>query len=317
MTRIIREHSLPQPQRIVVLGGSGFLGRSLTQSLAQAGHSVIAASRRPLLPTVENLTCVKVDFADTTALEEIVCSADTVIQLVNGINPSTGNTQLIQDIEQEVQPQIRLLELCVASKVKRVIFASSGGAIYGNASESPTSERAIAMPRNSYGIVKLMIEKYMELFRIEHGMDFVTLRLSNPYGPGQNFRASQGFLVPSLLGKIQNGEAITVFGDGNDSRDYVYIDDVVRAFLSAVNLEGSVGHLINIGGGAHHTVNELIEVIEDLLGRPVARNHVSRRGSDIPRSFLDIAQAKTCLAWQPRVSLREGLKQTIESMSLV
>lgn len=314
---VIREHSSPRSKRIVVLGGSGFLGRSLTRSLACAGHSVVAASRRPIDSKDKNLTSIEVDFSSSDALEDILSGADTVIQLINGINPSTGNSQLIQDVERELKPQIRFLELCVSANVKRVIFASSGGAIYGNASEFPTRESYFPTPRNSYGVIKLTIEKYIELFNIAHGLEFVTLRLSNPYGPGQDFRASQGFLVPSLLDKLRKGEELTIFGDGNDSRDYVYIEDVVRAFLKAVDLEGPTEALLNIGGGGHYSVNEMICMMEDILGQEVAKNHVARRGSDIPRSFLDITKAKRQLDWQPRVALKDGLRRSMESVGLV
>jgi UDP-glucose 4-epimerase len=165
--------------------------------------------------------------------------------------------------------------------------------------------------------VKLAIEKYLELFHIEHGLDFVALRLANPYGPGQSFRRSQGFIVPSLLEKIGKGEELTIFGDGTDSRDYVYISDVVDAFHKSVLLNSPVAQTINVGGGAHYSVNELVEEIETALGRPVPRQHLDRRGSDIPRSFLEVSKAKIALGWSPQVSLSEGIKRVLDSEGIV
>lgn len=302
---------------IAILGGSGFIGRALTKSLALSGCNVVTASRRPISSDLPNLKSLVADVTKPETIEVVIEGADTVIQLTNGINPSTGNSHLIQDIEQELVPQIRLMELCVKHSVGRVIFASSGGAIYGNALEVPTRETYAPTPRNSYGLIKLTIEKYLEIFKIEHDLDFFTLRLSNPYGPGQNFRRSQGFLVPSLIEKIEKNEEITIFGDGNDSRDYVYIDDVVDALVRAIEFDGPAGKLLNIGGGAHYTVNEVIEEIEAILGRPVLKSHLPRRGSDIPRSFLDISQAKAQLGWVPEVDLNEGLTRVLASEGLL
>lgn len=304
-------------QRVAILGGSGFIGRALAKSLALSGYNVVTASRRPILSDIPNLTSVLADVTKPETLEAVIEGADTVIQLTNGINPSTGNSHLIKDIEQELVPQIRIMELCVKNGVGRVIFASSGGAVYGNALDVPTRESYVPVPRNSYGLIKNTIEKYLEIFQIEHGLDYITLRLSNPYGPGQNFRRSQGFLVPSLIEKIEKNEEITIFGDGNDSRDYVYIDDVVDAIDRAIELEGPAGKLLNIGGGAHYTVNDVIAEIESVLGRPVSKSHLPRRGSDIPRSFLDISLAKEQLGWTPKVDLNTGLTRVLASDGLI
>lgn len=311
------ERSRSSNQKIVVLGGSGFIGRALTKALASEGHRVVAVSRRPIPSQLDNLESVECDTTNFDDLKPLIEGADTVIQLVNGIHPRTGNARLIGDIEQELFPHIRLMDLCVKHGVGRLVFASSGGAVYGNADEVPTSEAYVPTPRNSYGLVKLTIEKYLELYQIEHGLDFVTLRVSNPYGPGQNFRRSQGFLVPSFIEKIKINEEITVFGDGTDTRDYIYIDDVVEAMKRAVQIEAPTARLFNIGGGAQFSINEMIHEIEHVLGREILKSHLPRRGSDIPRSFLDISRAKQHLGWVPQVSLQDGLTRVLVSEELI
>ncbi|WP_380056736.1 NAD-dependent epimerase/dehydratase family protein [Falsihalocynthiibacter sp. SS001] len=296
---------------VVIFGGSGFIGRNLAAALADSGKRVTAISRRPLPLSHENITSVKADFGDVSTYERYIREGHTVVQLVNGINPRTGNGQLLHDIEHEVFPHIRFLELCASRGVCRVIFASSGGAVYGNAPIVPTSEEVVPTPQNSYGVVKLMIEKYYDLFHLTHDLDFVTLRLSNPYGPSQEYRSAQNFLIPSIIEKLQHDQEMTIYGDGEDARDFVYIDDVVAAFCSAIERQALFHRLLNIGGGGCLTINAIVSEIEAVAGRNIRRKYIEGDGSSVRQSHLDISLAAKELGWKPQIGLRPGLIQTL------
>ncbi len=169
-----------------------------------------------------------------------------------------------------------------------------------------------ADPVCSYGIAKLAIEKYLGLYHYLYGIDYCILRVANPFGEGQRVVSSQGAVAVFLHRALKN-ELIEVWGDGSVVRDYVYIGDVVDAFLKAMDYTGSP-RTFNIGSGRGYSLNELLEIIESLIGHPVPRIYKEARTLDVPVNVLDISSARECLNWQPRTLLKDGLMKTLEWM---
>jgi UDP-glucose 4-epimerase len=242
-------------------------------------------------------------------VEDAVSGCEVIIHLVSTTLPKNSNDDPVFDVEGNVIGTLRLLDAARAARVRKVVFISSGGTVYGIPREVPIPESHPTEPRVSYAIAKLAIEKYLELYQLLHGLDYVVLRVANPYGARQRVDAAQGDVAVFLDRALRN-ETIEIWGDGSVVRDYLHISDVARAFLRAVDYTGEP-RVFNIGSGAGCSLNELIGSIERLLGRPVARRYLAPRPFDVPRNVLDIARARDVLGWSPTVSLDEGLRATL------
>lgn len=186
------------------------------------------------------------------------------------------------------------------------------GTVYGIPERIPVAEGHPTEPLVSYGIAKLAIEKYLNLYWYLHGLEYSVLRVANPYGERQRVDTAQG-AVAVFLSKALAGDPIEIWGDGSVTRDYIYIEDVVDAFIMAMNHEGEP-RVFNIGSGEGRSLNQLLTTIEDLLGRPVERRYLPPRKFDVPVNVLDISRARDVLGWQPRVSFRDGLGRTLDWM---
>ena len=198
-----------------------------------------------------------------------------------------------------------LLEQCITQKVKKIIFISSGGTVYGNPSVLPIPENSPTEPECSYGITKLTIEKYLYLYRFLHGLDYCVLRLANAYGERQRPTATQG-VIPVFLERALRNDEIVVWGDGSVIRDYVYVTDIASALLKALTYSGDT-KVFNIGSGEQYSLNEVIQLIEHVTGQPLKVKYTEGRSFDVPINVLDVSRAKSFLNWTPTVSLSEGI----------
>lgn len=301
--------------KCLVLGGGGFLGSNLCRALLVHGHEVSVFERRQpewgSLPLREGeVKWFEGDFSDAREVELAVEGMDVVFHLVSTTLPKTSNLNPAFDVESNVVGTIGLLEACLKHGVNRVLFASSGGTIYGVPGTTPIPETHVTEPECSYGIGKLAIEKYLHLYRHLHGLDYRVLRLANPYGEGQRPGGAQG-AVTVFLNKALRGETVEIWGDGSVVRDYIYVHDVSEAFLKALAHTGEV-RIFNVGSGIGHSLNEILDTIEALLGNPVARSYTPARAFDVPVNVLDIRRARETLGWSPRTDLMEGMRQTLE-----
>jgi len=299
--------------KCLVLGGGGFMGSHLSKALIDQGHGV-RIFERPNLKPVETLPDDKAlewregDFLNQDDISEAVAGCEIIFHLISTTLPKPSNDNPVYDIESNLVSTLHLLESARRAGVRKVIFASSGGTIYGNPREVPIRESHPTDPICSYGITKLAIEKYLHLYHTLHGMDYCVLRIANPYGEGQRPLASQG-AVAVFLHKALNQEVIEIWGDGTVTRDYVYVGDVVRAFLKAMGPLGE-HRIFNIGAGEGHSLLELTGAIESLVGRAVARNFLPARTLDVPTNILDISRARSFLNWRPEMPFRDGLSRT-------
>ena len=236
-----------------------------------------------------------------------------IFHLVSGSLPESSNRDPAADVTANILPTLHLLEVCRVSEVRKVIFASSGGTVYGVPSQVPIPETATTDPIAAYGISKLAIEKYLALYRHLHGLDFAVLRIANPFGPFQMGHRKQG-VIAALIQKALAGETLEIWGTGEVVRDFVYIDDVVEALTTAA-LGNSDHRLFNVGHGAGRSINTIIADIEQALGRgELPKIYKAGRPTDVPINVLDISLIREELGWQPRSDWAESLKRTIDWM---
>jgi len=299
--------------RALVIGGNGFIGTNLVDKLVAAGHKVRVFDRYPSRyrepdPQVEYMTG---DLGNHGEIHETAQGVDWVFHLAYTTLPQTSNDDPLYDVRSNVVDTVQLLEECKQSGVQKIVFISSGGTIYGIPRQIPIPEDHPTEPICSYGITKLAIEKYLSLYQRLWGVDYVVARLSNPYGEQQNPQSKQG-AVGVFLGNVQQGKPITIWGDGEVTRDYIYIDDAVRALIMAAEYQPPPdGHRVfNIGAGQGVSLNQLVEEIRQVVDEPVKVNYTAGRPVDVPINVLDIRRARELLGWSPRMTLRNGLQRT-------
>jgi UDP-glucose 4-epimerase len=301
--------------KCLVLGGGGFIGSFIADRLLIEGNFVRIFERprvvpyRPFLP-YEKVEWLQGDFMSKTDVAAAVQSCEMVFHLISTTLPKSSNDDPVYDVESNLIPTLQLLETAVRYGVRKVIFISSGGTIYGIPSQIPIPETHPTDPLVSYGAVKLAIEKYLHLYYTIYGLDYSILRVANPFGERQRVNTAQG-AVAVFLSKAVANDTIDVWGDGSAKRDFIYIQDVVDAFIKSMDHFGEP-HVFNIGSSYGRSVNELLSAIEELIGHPVMRRYLPARKFDVPVSMLDISRAKDILGWQPRFSFRDGLQRTLD-----
>lgn len=299
--------------KCLILGGGGFMGSHLSEALAAEGRSVRIFDR-PNLPRFElvqqykGIEWVEGDFINREDVVQAVSGCDIIYHLISTTLPRSSNENPAYDVETNVIGTLHLLEAARRNKVKKIVFVSSGGTVYGVPQEIPVAESHPTEPICSYGIGKLAIEKYLNLFHLLHGIDYCVLRLANPFGERQRVSMAQG-AVTVFLHKALNNETVEIWGDGSVVRDYFHVSDAVSALLKVGTYEGDV-RVFNIGSGVGRSVNEILDAIDALLGISVKRAYLPARAFDVPVSVLDISRAAEHLGWTPWLSFSEGLSRT-------
>lgn len=302
---------------IGVYGADGFIGRHLVRYLAARGAPVRAVSRKFDRAFVESVSgpaeFVEADLGHPLAMASSLQDVKTVVQLISSSSPGLMNDHAVADITENVVPHVQFLQSCLRAGVKRYIFLSSGGTVYGPDAPVPTPETCPTNPINSHGLTKLFVEKYIQMHGHVDGLEYVILRVANPFGPGQVYRKGQG-LVPAIIDRWQKGQPIKVFGDGAARRDYIYIDDVIEAIDAAIRLEGEPRLVLNVGSGAARSVADVIETIEQAAGQKFAKEYVAARSTDVAVACLDISKAKQVLGWAPKTEFRAGIATVVTQL---
>ncbi len=298
---------------IGVFGANGFIGKHVTRDLAAAGHDVVAVARQfdPEVEQQQGVRCLRGDLRNAQEMDDALVDVGTVVQLMATSTPAEGNARSTEHIDHDVIPHVDFLNRCVASGVRRFVFASSGGTVYGPTTQDrPTPETAATNPISSHGVTKLVVEHFIRLHGHLDGLEFVILRIANPFGPGQVFRRGQG-LVPALMERYEQGRPITVYGDGSAARDYLYIDDLVRAVRLSVEHDSPESLVLNVGSGVSHSVLEVIRSIEEVAGITFDITYAPAREADVASVALDIGEIGRKLGWKPEIDLVEGLRRTL------
>lgn len=300
---------------IGVFGANGFIGKHVTRHLVSAQKDVLAVARSfDSEMETSGARLFRGDLRDSVAMDRALAGVDTVIQLMGTSTPAQGNARSTEHIDNDVIPHVDFLNRCVAAGVKRFVFASSGGTVYGpTPADSLTSEAAPTNPISSHGVTKLMVEHFIKLHGHLDGLEYVILRIANPYGPGQVFKHGQG-LIPALMDRYRHGRPITVYGDGSSARDYVFIDDLVRAVELAVDAASDPSLVLNVGSGCRHTVLEVIRTIERVAGISFDITYAPAREADIPSIALDVDRIAAEFGWKPEVDFEEGLRRTLPTL---
>lgn len=298
--------------RVLVLGGSGFIGSHVVDALLEESMDVWSMDRagEKMRDAPGGVKFFRNEFGNRGAQEDILKQGvDVIVHLISSTIPSSSNKDPVFDIQSNLVETVELLNLAVKHHVKRVVFVSSGGTIYGNQKKQPIPESASLWPLCSYGIVKSAIEKYLYMFQELYGIETVSIRLANPYGerqdPGKPLGAISVFLYKAL-----KGEPIEIWGDGNIIRDYIYIEDVKKAVLRCV-VQENISSCYNIGSGQACSLNDIIKVMNE-MGLTPDVNYQERRGYDIDSVVLDCSRANRELGWKADISLRDGMKKSFD-----
>jgi UDP-glucose 4-epimerase len=298
--------------RALVTGGAGFIGSTLVDALLGEGAEVsvvddLSRGRREQVAAAAAFHRVDV-VDDAFAAVVAATSPDVVFHLAAQIDVRRSVSDPVLDTRINVLGTVNVLDACVRAGVRRVVFASSGGVLYGDTDVLPTPETHPCAPASAYGAAKLAGESYGSVFAQVHGLEFVALRYANVYGPRQDPHGEAGVVAIFAERLLEGGDAV-INGDGGQTRDYVHVDDVVAANLSAAQTP----HLgaFNIGTGVACDVNELYSHIARAAGVSREPRHGPAKLGEQRRSVLDISRAATLLAWRPRMKLDEGLSQTV------
>jgi UDP-glucose 4-epimerase len=301
--------------KALVTGGAGFIGSHVVDALLAAGWDVcvvddLSRGQRAQVAAAARLHVVDVRSA---ALHDVVGSEkpEVVLHQAAQIDVRRSISEPLLDTEINVVGTVNLLQACVAAGVRRVVFASSGGAIYGDTSVIPTPETHPALPASLYGAAKLCGEAYGGVYASLYGLEFCALRYANVYGPRQDPHGEAG-VVAIFARKLLGGEAPVINGDGTQTRDYVYVGDVVAANVAAATADASSLGAYNIATGRETDVNQLFSMLRAACGVSVEAAHGPGKPGEQRRSCLDASLAASRLGWSPQVSLEDGLRRTVE-----
>lgn len=298
----------------VVIGGGGFIGSHLAEALVNNQNEVTAFDR-PGASYLNELSKkgVKIaagNFFVAEDLQRAFKNADIIFHLISTTVPKTSNENVVFDVESNLIGTLNMLNIAKDAGVKKIIYASSGGTVYGIPREIPITECHPTNPISSYGVVKLAIEKYAYLFWKLYGLDYCILRISNAYGERQAIKDAQG-IIPMLIGNGLQKKEIRIWGDGTIIRDYIHVSDIVSAFIDASVYQGDE-KLFNIGSGRGTSINEIIQIVEKHLGQPLNIKYELGRPFDVPANILDITNANQWLRWFPKMNISEGIPRTIQ-----
>ncbi|MFH1967330.1 MAG: NAD-dependent epimerase/dehydratase family protein [Patescibacteria group bacterium] len=295
--------------KIIVTGGSGFLGRHLLRALTQAGHQI---KNIDLVINPEFAT-IQADVRNRDLMTDLIKDADAVFHLASLIEAGESVQEPQKYLETNVMGTLNVLEAMTKNKIRNFIFSSSA-AIYGEPLRVPIKEDDRTLPISPYGVTKLAMEGLLSTYVALHGLTGVALRYFNLYGPGEHHQP-ETHAIPRFINQVIHGQPVTVWGDGKHLRDYVYIGDVVQAHLLALELTTTQPrqyHYCNLSTGQPNSVLEIIKELELLLGKTAQIKHFDDRPGDPRVLSADASKAKQLLGWQAQTSLQEGLKKTVE-----
>lgn len=304
--------------KILVTGGAGFIGSHIVDILIEKGHSVCVVDnlrtgkKENLNPKAKfynvDITTKKLESVFRKEGPEAVYH----VAAQASVRVSTDNPE--EDAEINVKGTINVLQNCHKYNVKRLIYSSSGGAIYGNPEELPPRENHSIKPLCPYGLTKYIGEEYIYLYNRLYNLEYVIVRYGNVYGPRQDPKGEAG-VISIFIGKMMEGKDPVIFGDGKQTRDYVYVRDVAEANLLALTTKNK-NKAYNIGTGKETNVNQIFIALKEAMFDYLKKEFIARHSDPVPgevrRIFLDIYAAKKGLGWQPKTELKEGIKKTVD-----
>lgn len=300
--------------RCLVVGGNGFIGSHLSERLLREGYEVAVLDRfksgvNNLWEISGQIEIFRGSYLDQELLRTAMKGMDYVFHYASSTTPATSIADPVYEIESNLLGSVRLLQIARDEGVKKVIFPSSGGTIYGEPKRLPVREEDCALPSNPYAISKWAVERYLHHFHELYGLDYLILRYSNPYGERQSPYGMQG-VIPIFLNRIKHNQRPVIYGDGSMVRDYIYITDIIDA--TSILFERVIkDKVFNVGSGIGVSLNEIIKTMYSILGeeiRPIYEINSSR--TYVTSIVLDIAKIETKTGWKPSTSIEEGIRKT-------
>ena len=298
--------------KILVTGGAGFIGSNIVDALIEKGHDVVVVDnlymgRMKNLNPQAKFYLMDLQAAEITKLFELE-KFDVVYHEAAQMDVRRSVDNPVFDASVNVLGTLNILQNAVKTGVKKIIFASTGGAVYGEQDYFPADEEHPTRPVSPYGITKLTVEKYLFFYKLTYGLQHVILRYANVYGPRQNPFGEAG-VVAIFIEKMLTGGQPIINGDGKQTRDFVYVGDVVQANLLALDYPES--DIFNVGTGKETDVNTIFRELNTIIGKDLREKHGPAKEGEQQRSVIDYSKIKKTLGWEPRVSLEEGLRETV------
>jgi UDP-glucose 4-epimerase len=299
--------------RILVLGGSGFLGSHIVDKFLDEKHDVSVYDLYPerFRRSPSGIKFYTGDFGNVGALDELIATGfDAVIHCVSTTTPKSSNESPEFDIQSNVIGTLYLLDICVKHKVGKMVFMSSGGTVYGDIGDlAMVDETHAVRPMCSYGVSKLTIEHYLDVYKHLRGLDYVALRLSNPYGERQSPLRALGALTVFLHRALKR-QSIEIWGDGSVTRDFIYVGDVATAvYLATVK---PISGVFNVGTGTGLSLRDILLQITNTVGREPSVDWMASRSFDVPRIVLDASKLVKSTDWKCLTSLKDGVAITAD-----
>ena len=302
---------------IMLLGAAGFIGINLTIRLATKtkDHITLVDQSRSYFAPIESMkfpnVCIReAEFNIHTDFEALLEEQEVVYHLFSTTAPTTSNQRIAEELSANVIITAYLLEAAVKCGVKKFVFISSGGTVYGKIGNCPLNETAETNPISAYGLQKITIEKLLYLYQYLYAFDYRVIRLSNPYGPYQRPNGRLGVITTFIYKALRN-EELMLYGDGSVVRDFIFIDDAIRGILNIANGTDSQ-RVFNLGSGSGTSINEVLHIIEETLQVEMRIHHKPGRMVDVPVNFLDISRYENLYGKLNPIPLRIGIQKTTE-----
>lgn len=300
-------------KKICIIGAAGFIGTNLSIELKKNKFNKITLVDRRLEYFVPEVIDINVELKQALLNCDddfsYLKNQDILYHLVSTTIPAISNRHIVQELQENVIFSSKLLDAAAHYNVKKIIFISSGGTVYGKDFRCPLSEETPLNPISSYGLQKVMIEKLLYLYHYIYGLDYRIIRLSNPYGPYQRPNGMLG-VITTFIYKALNNEKIEIYGDGSIIRDFIYISDAIKGIINIADTEGSA-RIYNLGSGKGTSIKKLAEIIKCVIGN-VEIIYKPGRDADIPVNFLDIKRFERDYGKLKLTNLKEGIKRTAE-----
>jgi UDP-glucose 4-epimerase len=305
--------------KTLVTGGGGFIGSNVVRALLERGDDVrvldnfSTGSRTNLAGLESDVQLVEGDLRSYERVHAAVRGVEVVFH--QGALPSVPRS--VQDplttTAVNVEGTLNVLLAARDEGVRRIVNASSSS-VYGNTGQLPRVETQSPDPISPYAVAKLAAERFCTSFSRVYGMEIVSLRYFNVFGPYQDPTSQYAAVVPRFIHSIAHGEPVTIYGDGEQSRDFTFVDNVVRANLLAADAEGVGGEILNVATGGSVTVNALADTIGNLLGKPVEKSYEPARDGDVLASWADVSEARRLLGFEPEVDFDDGLRRAADHL---
>lgn len=302
--------------RILVTGGAGFIGSHVVDLLIKGGHEVyiidnLSSGKKSNVNPQAHL--FNLDICSSAIEEVFANNLDVVIHLAAQVDVNTSIDDPLHDAEVNILGSLRVLELCRKNQVKKIIYGNSA-AETGDPQYLPVDEQHPINPKSPYGLSKNIFSRYLKIYQELYGINYISLRFSNVYGPRQTAR-DEGGVIPLFVNNILQGKDLIIYGDGTQTRDFVYVGDVARAIVQMLDSSSTVANTTyNIGTGIKTSINKLVEMLKNITQREIKFSNALPREGDIMHHTFSINKISSEIGWTPKINFEEGLRKTIENL---